>query len=70
MTENFYTRSYNLDHTTFGGCIYNLDFETDYRGKDNIHGSSIAKRIMSDKKFDEQCRKNIEGRNRKKKGTV
>lgn len=50
------------DHTKFGGIIYPSDFNTDYRGKDNTHGSTIASRIISDKKFDEQCRKNILGK--------
>lgn len=64
MTENFYTRNYNTDHTTFGGLIFPSDFETDYRGNDNKNGSSIAHRIATDQKFDEECRKNIEFRNR------
>lgn len=51
---------YEVDHTTFGGIIYLSDFETDYKGKNNANGSTIAKRIISDKKFDKQCRKNRE----------
>lgn len=63
MTEIFYsTRYYNIDHSTFGGIIYLSDFSTDYRGKNNTDGSSIAKRISSDKKFDKQCRSNRENR--------
>lgn len=59
MTETFYrTGSYKVDHTTFGGLICPSDFNTDYRGKDNTNGSPIAKRIASDDKFDQQCRKN------------
>ena len=38
-----------------------------YTGKDNLNGSEIAKRIASDMRFDEQCRKNIE--NKKKNGS-
>lgn len=67
MTENYTTRNYNVDHSTFGGIIYQSDFETDYRGKDNNNGSSIAQRIISDFLFDERCRKNIENRERNKK---
>ncbi len=68
MTENIYTTgNYKIDHSTFGGIIYQSDFETDYRGQDNNNGSSIAQRIVSDLKFDEQCRKNIENRERNKK---
>ena len=33
---------------------------TDFRGKDNTNGSEIARRIMSDRKFDMQCKRNIE----------
>lgn len=67
MTENFYrTRNYKPDHSAFGGYIYLSDFETDYRGKNNNHGSIIAQRIASDLRFDEQCRRNIVSRTRKK----
>ena len=60
MTEKFYkTRFYKVDHTTFGGIICVSDFNTDYRGKDNTNGSTIASRIAQDQRFDEQCRKNI-----------
>ncbi len=67
MTDFYTTGNYKIDHSTFGGRIYLSDFETDYRGKDNNNGSSIAQRIVSDLKFDEQCRKNIENRERNKK---
>ena len=36
----------------FGGIIYPSDFNTDYRGKNNINGSTIASRIMSDWNWD------------------
>lgn len=39
---------YETDHTRFGGKIYQSDFSTDYRGKDNNNGSQIASRIASD----------------------
>lgn len=57
---------YEADHTTFGGKIYLSDFETDYRGKNNANGSTIAQRIINDSKFDKQCRKNIEEMGRMK----
>lgn len=61
MTENFYkTELYKTNHTTFGGLIFPSDYNTDYRGKNNIHGSTIASRIVADEKFDNQCKKNIE----------
>lgn len=66
-TRNYYTTSSNYaDHTRFGGNIYNYDFD----GYTSM--SDIATRIISDRKFDEQCKKNIEQRNKQKnfkKGT-
>lgn len=61
MTEtNYYTECYKADHTRFGGLIYNYDFETDYKRKPGEReGSDIAKRIATDMKFDEQCRRNL-----------
>lgn len=56
----------NTHSTTFGGYIYFLDFETDYRGKDQ-NSSSIAERICSDWNFDMRCRKNREDILRNKK---
>lgn len=61
MTETFYrTGNYN-DPTRFGGLIYYSDFNTNFRNEDNTKkGSEIARRIMSDRKFDMQCKRNIE----------
>ncbi len=67
MTDFYRTENFNVDHSTFGGIIHLSDFETDHRGKDNNNGSTIAQRIISDSKFDERCRKNIENRERNKK---
>lgn len=53
------TGSGNIDHSTFGGIIYASDFNTDYRKRHPIYGSSIANRIVQDQKFDEQCRRNL-----------
>lgn len=58
-------RTYKVDHSTFGGIINESDFYTSYRGKDNVHGSSIAARIVADQKFDEQCRNNSNNINRR-----
>lgn len=41
-------------HRTFGGFIYFSDFNTEYSGNENKR-SVIADRIMTCKKFDEQC---------------
>lgn len=51
-------------HRHFGGLIYPSDFNTDYRGNDNINGSPIASRIESDfrrekKLYDSQINNSI-----------
>lgn len=49
MTKNYYTtETFDKQHRHFGGRIYNSDFNTDYRGNDNLNGSIIASRIESD----------------------
>lgn len=54
MPETFYrTGNYKGNHTTYGGIICFSDFNTNYTN------GNIADRIANDKKFDEQCRKNI-----------
>ena len=67
MTRNYYTTgSYKGDHSTCGSVIYNYDFDGYVSMKD------MAERIISDWKFDEQCRKNAENRDKNKnykKGT-
>lgn len=50
------------DPSTYGGMIYSSDFNTNYRGKSNAKSSAIAARILSDQRFDMQCRKNREER--------
>lgn len=45
---------YEADHTKFGGIIYQSDFNTDYRGKDNTKGSTIASRIEADCRREEK----------------
>lgn len=62
MTKNYYTSSNYTDHATFGGNVYNYDFD----GCTSM--SDIAERIISDWKFDERCRKNAQNLNRYKKG--
>ncbi len=42
------TETFDKEHIHFGGIIYPSDFNTDYRGKDNANGSTIASRIESD----------------------
>ena len=71
MTETFYkTGNYNTDPTRFGGLIYYSDFNTDFRGKDNMNGSEIARRIISDWVFDMECKCNIENNKSRNKKEV
>lgn len=57
MTKrNTITEAYHADPSTFGGKIYKGDFYGCH------YMSNIASQIVSDWKFDEQCRKNAENR--------
>lgn len=67
MPEEFYRTGNYADHTRFGGLIYESDFNTEYRKDASKSGSSIAKDIISDWKFDEDCRKNALNRDETKK---
>ena len=58
---NLETTTYR-NHNTYGGLIGFSDFCTDYPR--NEKKRSIADKIASDWRFDEQCRKNCESRNR------
>ena len=60
--KNYFTETYDKEHIHFGGKIYTSDFNTDYRGKGNTNGSSIASRIASDMRKEKEILK-------KKKGT-
>ena len=61
MTRNYYVTEYmKPDHSTFGGKIYESDFD----GYTSI--SSIASRILSDRRFDNQCKRCMN--NNRKKG--
>ena len=63
-TTNYYTSSNYADHSTFGGILYNFDYDGCHTLK------SMSDRIIADWKFDEKCRKNAENRNKSyKKGT-
>lgn len=54
MTEPFYrTGTYDVTHSEFGGRIYSFDFNR----KTTL--AEAAARIMADRQFDQQCRKNI-----------
>ena len=59
MTRNYYTtETFDKEHIHFGGKIYPSDFNTDYRGKDNTNGSSIAARIESDFRWERKLLNN------------
>ena len=61
MKRNYYTTgNYKPDHSTCGSKIYNYDFD----GYVSI--TSMAERIISDWKFDEERRKDAENRDRNK----
>ena len=67
MTRNYYiTGNYKPDHSTCGSKIYNYDFDG------YVSMTSMAERIISDWKFDEERRKDTERRDNNKnykKGT-
>ena len=64
-TTTFYrTENYKPDHTTFGGTINFSDFCTDHNRSEK--SKSWAERIVSDWRFDEQCKKNALNRDRNK----
>ena len=55
MTKhNYFTETYDKQHIHFGGIIHFSDFNTDYRGKDNLNGSTIASRIASDLNWEQK----------------
>lgn len=56
------------NHKCYGGLIYDSDFNTDYRGNDNVE-SVTARRIIADWIFDEQCKKNYEITKKKREYT-
>ena len=61
MKRNYYrTGNYKSDHSTCGSVIYNYDFDG------YVSMSTMAERIISDWKFDDDCKKNAENRDRNK----
>ena len=61
MTKNYYrTGNYEKNYSTFGGVIYNYDFDGYVSMRD------MAERIISDWKFDEERRKDVSNRDRNK----
>lgn len=63
-TRNYYTTPSNYSsHTTFGGNISNYSFDA------HTTMSDIASQIISDWKFDQQCKQNAKNRDEKKNYT-
>lgn len=50
----------NYDHNTFGGVIYDSDFDTSHAGTRDIAG-----RIISAWRFDRNCQKNMKDKRTK-----
>lgn len=49
MTSRIYkTETFDKEHRYSGGIIYPLDFNTNYRIKNNSNGSPVAARIAAD----------------------
>lgn len=55
--KNYITETFDKEHIHFGGKFYPSDFNTDYRGKDNTNGSSIAARIETDFRWEKKLLK-------------
>ena len=51
-------------HRTFGGLIFESDFNTEYRGRTEKQ-SPAAKRIVAARRFDNQCRQHADARDRR-----
>lgn len=65
------TGHFEVDHSTFGGKIYESDFYTNHGRKTKVStGSVVASRILSDSKFDKICKKNEELRKVGNKGII
>ena len=60
MKENtrFCTRSMR-DNTKFGGLIHFTELSPYPNSTTLSHGSHFAEKIIADRKFDEQCRRNM-----------
>ena len=47
-----------VDHTKFGGYIYQSDFDTETKKHNNYDGSQFVKRLISNWNFDSCCENN------------
>lgn len=67
MNKTVTIEQHNTNPTRFGGFIYDSDFTTDANRTINSDSEShIVRRIVSDEKFDEECRRNLLARDRQK----
>lgn len=67
MNKTITIEQHNTNPTRFGGIINFSDYTTEENRTINPDSEShIVRRIISDKKFDEECRRNLLARNRQK----
>lgn len=67
MNKTVTIEQHNTNPTRFGGFIYDFDYTTDANRTINSDSEShIVRRIVSDKRFDEECRRNLLARDRQK----
>ena len=67
MINEYTTKKYKTtDHSAFGGVIYEMDFETNFRPDMKNKGSVIASSIISAWKFDNYCRNILLNRRKEK----
>ena len=67
MIDEYTTKKYKkTDHSAFGGVIYEMDFETNFRPDMKNKGSVIASSIISAWKFDNYCRNILLNRRKEK----
>ena len=62
-TKTYRTETFDREHIHVGGKIYQSDFNTDYRGKDNTYGSTIASRIAADFLWEKKKLRSLKGNN-------
>lgn len=67
MNKTVTIEQHNTNPTRFGGIINFSDYTTEGNRTINSDSEShIIRRIVSDKNFDEECRRNLLARNRQK----
>lgn len=67
MIKGIGSERFDREHKHFGGKIYPSDFNTDYRGDDNTKGSTIARRIEIDFRWERSLLRQYANTNRFRK---